>query len=86
MLKFEKPAINDYENINIIARKVHEQHIQYRANIFKSGDNPIDNERFSLLVENNEILIAKIEDKIVGYTIDQHGFCYRKVFFIEMLT
>lgn len=91
MIKIEKATINDFENINLIAREVHEQHIQYRPDIFESVEHPIDVERLKLLIENNEMLIAKIDDEIIGYIIcniqlkDHHGLIERKIFFIEQL-
>ena len=90
MLKIEKPTINDFESINLIAREVHEQHIEYRADLFKRVDNPINNERYNLLIENNEIVIAKIDEEIVGYAIynieikNHHGCFERKILLVEV--
>jgi len=91
MLKIEKPTRNDFESINIIAREIHEQHIQYRSDIFKSVEHPINNERFNYLLDNNEIVVAKLDDEIIGYVIyniqlkNHHGLIERKIFFIEVL-
>lgn len=68
-MKIEIPQIKDYELVNKLAVQVHELHVGWRPDLFISVDEVISKEYFNELILNKEILVAKIDDKIVGYII-----------------
>lgn len=86
----EIPTIEDFEEINKIARQVHEIHVGWRPDIFVSVENPVERERLQELIENKEIYVIK-EENIIGYAIinikekNSHGTHYRKYLCIEVL-
>ena len=86
----EIPKIEDFEEINKIARQVHEIHVGWRPDIFISVENPVEKERLQELINNEEIYVIK-EEKIIGYAIinikdkNSHGTRFRKYLCIEVL-
>lgn len=86
----EIPTIEDFEEINKIARQVHEIHVGWRPDIFVSVENPVEKERLQELIENKEIYVIKEED-IIGFAIinikekNSHGTHFRKYLCIEVL-
>ena len=68
-VKIETPQIKDWENVNELAKQVHKLHVHWRPDLFLDVENVISVEDFEKLVENEEIVIAKLEDEIVGYMV-----------------
>ena len=68
-MKIELAKIEELKEINRIAKQVHDLHVSWRPDIFKSTDEVISKERFEELVQNKGIFVAKEENKIVGYAI-----------------
>ena len=66
-MKIWIPAFADYERINELACQVHELHVKWRPDLFLETKEAINKERFKILIEEQNIYVAKIEDKIVGY-------------------
>lgn len=63
----ENPKIEDFNRINELAKQVHELHVNWRPDLFLSVDEVISKENFEEMLQAKEILIAKIQDEIVGY-------------------
>ena len=86
----EIPKIENFEEINKIARQVHDIHVEWRPDIFVSVENPVEKERLEELIKNKEIYIIK-EENIIGYAIvnmkekNSHGTQFRKYLCIEVL-
>ena len=53
--------------MNKLARQVQELHVQWRPDLFLSVENVINQEDFERLVEEKEIVVAKLKNEIVGY-------------------
>lgn len=91
MLDILKPTLKDFEEINIIAREVQEQHIDYRPDIFKTTDYPIPYKQFNELIFKNKIFIVKNAEVIIAYIIieiqeKKSPICFeRKILHIEIL-
>lgn len=66
-LKIETPQIKDWKKVNELANQVQEIHVCWRPDLFLSVDNVISQEDFEKMVENKEIVVAKLKDEIVGY-------------------
>jgi len=68
-MNIELAKIENLNEINKIAKQVHDLHVELRPDIFKSTNEVISKERFEELVHNNEKFVAIEESKIVGYAI-----------------
>lgn len=68
-LKIEIPQKEDWKRVNELAKQVHELHVQWRPDLFFSVENVIEKEDFERLVEDNEIIVAKLKNEIVGYMV-----------------
>lgn len=90
-MKIEIPKFEDFEEINKLARQVHEIHVNWRPDIFVSVEYPIQQDRLKELIENKQIYVIKEKEKILGYaTIDikektSYGTHYRKYLSIEAI-
>ena len=65
----EVPKIEDFKKVNELAVQVHEMHVTWNPDIFKSVEEVINKEYFENLIKNEEIYIAKVDKEIVGYII-----------------
>ena len=59
----------DFKKVNELAVQVHEMHVTWNPDIFKSVEEVINKEYFENLIKNEEIYIAKVDKEIVGYII-----------------
>lgn len=85
------PKIEDFDEINKIAKQVHEMHVKWRPDIYVSVDEVIQKDLFKELVMNKEIYVIKEKDKIIGYVTfkinekQRHGMHDRKIINIEAI-
>ena len=83
--------INDFNNVNKLAKQVHELHVNWRPDLFLSVDKVISQENFEEMIQNKRIFVAKIDNLIVGYITfnikekDNHSMRYRKQLHIEAI-
>lgn len=90
-IKIEVPRIEDLEDVNKLAKQVHELHVKWRPDLFLSVDEVINKDDFKKKIEEKEIYVAKINNKILGYVIfnikekDIQIIRYRKVLSIEAI-
>lgn len=68
-ISIEIPSIEDFKKVNELAVQVHEMHVQWAPNLYKSVEEVISKEYFEILVKNEEIYVAKLQNEIVGYII-----------------
>lgn len=66
-LEIETPQKEDFKQVNELAKQVQKMHVQWRPDLFLSVDNVITQEDFAKMVENKEIVVAKLQDEIIGY-------------------
>ena len=91
MINIAVPIIEDFEEINKIAKQIHDLHVLWRPDKFISVEQPIQKEYFSKLIENKEIYAAKENNKILGYVITSmkekkiYGFYDRKAIVIDVI-
>lgn len=85
----EIPKIEDFIQINTIAKQVHDIHVEWNSNLYVKVENPIEKERLEELIKEQKIFIIKNCSKILGYMIIDiresivHGMRYRKILKIE---
>jgi ribosomal protein S18 acetylase RimI-like enzyme len=63
------PNINEYEIVNDLAVQVHELHVGWRPDLFNSVDEVITMDEFTELIQNKEIYVSVIDNKVVGYIV-----------------
>lgn len=63
----EIPRMDDLKKVNKLAKQVHEIHVNWRPDLFLSVDEVISKENFEEMIQAKEIVVAKLEDEIVGY-------------------
>lgn len=84
-MNIEIPNIQDYEQINSLAVKLHDLHVLWRPDIFVHTDTIFSKEELQQIIDNKCIVIAKENDKVVGYILIgrivegiKPGYKYRK--------
>ena len=63
----EIPKIEEFNRVNELATQVHELHVNWRPDLFFRVEEVICKEEFEEMIKEKEIVVAKIEEKIVGY-------------------
>lgn len=66
-ITIEIPKIEDFEKVNVLAKQVHELHVNWRPDLFLSVDEVISKEYFEEMIQTRQIFVAKMQDEIVGY-------------------
>lgn len=59
----------DFEAVNRLARQVHELHVQWRPDLFRSVQYPITFEEFSALLQEQRLLLAQQNGMVVAYAV-----------------
>ena len=79
------------KKVNELAVQVHELHVKWDSDLFKSVEEAISKEYFESKIKDEGIFIAKEENEIVGYVIfniaekDYPSMRYRKQLSIEAI-
>ena len=63
----EIPKITDYIEINNLAKQVHRLHVKWRSDLYLDIDEVIKKEDLKEKIQSNEIIVAKMQNNIVGY-------------------
>lgn len=66
-ITIEIPKIEDFAKVNVLAKQVHELHVNWRPDLFLSVDEVISKEYFGEMIQTRQIFVAKMQDEIVGY-------------------
>ena len=89
MLQLAQPS--DRDAINLLARQVHEMHVQWRPDIFEKPEELFSEDRLLDNIQKRQMYVAKIDDFVVGYVLlktriyDWPGVVKRKVMYIDEL-
>ncbi|MGN1307634.1 MAG: GNAT family N-acetyltransferase [Faecousia sp.] len=59
----------DFEEVNRLARQVHELHVQWRPDLFRSVQYPISPEEFSTLLQEQRLLLAQKDGTVAAYAV-----------------
>ena len=57
----------DRSEVNRLARQVHEMHVQWRPDLFQMPEELLPEERFSELIRNRELYVAKLNGAVAGF-------------------
>ena len=66
-MKIEVPKMTDYIEINNLAKQVHRIHVKWRPDLYLDIDEVIKKEDLKEKIQSNEIIVAKMQNNIVGY-------------------
>lgn len=66
-MEIRVPNVGEYEEVNKLAVQVHELHVGWRPDLFNSVKEVITLDEFTQLIQNKEIYVSVIDNKIVGY-------------------
>ena len=82
---------HDRPDVERLAKQVHEMHVQWRPDLFQMPEELFPENRFSELLKNRELYVAKLNDTVVGYcwlrmrVSDAIGRVPRKIMLIDQL-
>ena len=85
----ELASIKDRNEVNRLARQIHQLHMDWRPDIYRMPEELFPEERFSELISRRELYVAKVGGNVVGYamiTMRDHDLpeqVKRKVFHIQ---
>lgn len=63
----ELPKMNDLKRVNELAVQVHEMHVQWNPDLFKSVKEVFNKENYKTRIENKELFVAKLKNEVVGF-------------------
>ena len=81
----------DREDVNRLARQVHEMHVSWRPDLFRMPEELFPEDLFRELIANRELYVAKIDQAVVGFALirkkssDGVGRVPRKVMLIDQI-
>ena len=87
----ELATANDRPHVERLAKQVHQMHVDWRPDLFLMPEELFPEERFSELVKNRELYVAKMGGAVVGYCLlkmrpsNDIGRVPRKVMVIDQL-
>ena len=87
----ELATLKNRDDVNRLARQVHEMHVQWRPDLFQMPEELFPEERLSELVKNRELYVAKMGGAVAGYCLlkmrmsNDIGRVPRKVMVIDQL-
>ena len=82
---------NDRFDVNRLARQVHELHVSWRPDLYTMPEELFPEERYSELVKNRELYVAKLDGAVIGFawvrirTAEGVGLVTRKVMLINQV-
>ena len=83
--KHDRPAVN------LLARQVHEMHVQWRPDLYQMPEELFPEELYTELVKNRELYVAKLDGAVIGFawvrirTSEGVGLITRKVMLINQV-
>ena len=87
----ELATIKDRSEIERLAKQIHQQHIDWRPDIYRMPEVLFPEERFLELIQKRELYVAKLDGIVAGFamtairTIDAPDQQKRKIFCIQQL-
>ena len=78
-------------DVNRLARQVHELHVSWRPDLYTMPEELFPEERYSELVKNRELYVAKLDGAVIGFawvrirTAEGVGLVTRKVMLINQV-
>ena len=68
-MEFRLASEADFDVVNRLARQVHELHVSWRPDLFRSVEYPIPHEEFSELLQEQRLLLAQQDGAVIAYAV-----------------
>ena len=65
----ELATVKDRDEVNRLARQVHEMHVQWRPDLYTMPEELFPEERYSELLKNRELYVAKLDGAVIGFAL-----------------
>ena len=65
----ELATLKNRDDVNRLARQVHEMHVQWRPDLYQMPDELFPEELYAELVKNRELYVAKLDGAVIGFAL-----------------
>ena len=65
----ELATIKNRDDVNRLARQVHEMHVQWRPDLYQMPEELFPEELYAELVKNRELYVAKLDGAVIGFAL-----------------
>ena len=87
----ELATLKNRDDVNRLARQVHEMHVQWRPDLYQMPEELFPEELYTELVKNRELYVAKLDGAVIGFALlkmrvsEGIGKVTRKIMLIDQL-
>ena len=87
----ELATLKNRDDVNRLARQVHEMHVQWRPDLYQMPEELFPEELYTELVKNRELYVAKLDGTVIGFALlkmrvsDGVGKVTRKIMLIDQV-
>ena len=65
----ELATLKNRDDVNRLARQVHEMHVQWRPDLYTMPEELFPEELYAELVKNRELYVAKLDGAVIGFAL-----------------
>ena len=65
----ELATLKNRDDVNRLARQVHEMHVQWRPDLYQMPEELFPEELYTELVKNRELYVAKLDGAVIGFAL-----------------
>ena len=65
----ELATLKNSDDVNRLARQVHEMHVQWRPDLYQMPEELFPEELYTELVKNRELYVAKLDGAVIGFAL-----------------
>ena len=65
----ELATLKNRDDVNRLARQVHEMHVQWRPDLYQMPEALFPEELYAELVKNREVYVAKLDCAVIGFAL-----------------
>ena len=65
----ELATLKNRDDVNRLARQVHEMHVQWRPDLYQMPEELFPEELYAELVKNRELYVAKLDGTVIGFAL-----------------
>ena len=65
----ELATLKNRDDVNRLARQVHEMHVQWRPDLYTMPEELFPEELYAELLKNRELYVAKLDGAVIGFAL-----------------
>ena len=65
----ELATLKNRDDVNRLARQVHEMHVQWRPDLYQMPEELFPEELYAEMVKNRELYVAKLDGAVIGFAL-----------------